>query len=83
MSDDVAQPAEDNPNARFTLEGSGGSLLQVNVCALHPGGVEMLLSDGRSTAVVELEVSDDADDAAAVIQALVTARLVAKERAGG
>jgi hypothetical protein len=83
MSSDpsISDVAPDSPQAHWRLDGTEGTRLEVNVCPLHPGGVELLLTDGVSTAVVELEVGD-VDEVQAFISALARAHQVAVARRG-
>lgn len=55
----------------FELVGADGSRLVVKICPVHPGAVELYLSDGRSPVAVELE----GDDALRVADALTAAHL--------
>lgn len=68
MSESDETPANVAP-AYFRLEGTGGSYVELQVCPLHPGGVEFLLYDGSTMATVEFE----GDEALRVSEALAAA----------
>lgn len=70
--DDVAPVSQDNPLAHFRLDGEQGSYVELQVCPLHPGGVQVAMSDGLHSVVLEVEP----DEVQAIIGALAEAHRV-------